>query len=112
MSPVRKRGRAVEGTSLENWRGCEPFVSSNLTASARYTTMTSLAARFAFILPLVPASKNYPFTLLWGGMVRGFVGKIDFNKYIDYNIRSHGVRLCPCDATCHDRAGLPQPLLQ
>jgi hypothetical protein len=34
MRLCRKRGRAVEGTSLENWRGFAPFVSSNLTASA------------------------------------------------------------------------------
>jgi hypothetical protein len=34
MPPLRKRGRAVEGTSLENWRRGNPFVSSNLTASA------------------------------------------------------------------------------
>lgn len=27
-------GRAVECTSLENWRGFTPFVSSNLTSSA------------------------------------------------------------------------------
>lgn len=33
--PQRKRGRVVEGSSLENCRRCEPFVSSNLTASAR-----------------------------------------------------------------------------
>ena len=31
----RKRGRAVECTGLENRRGCEPIVSSNLTASAK-----------------------------------------------------------------------------
>jgi hypothetical protein len=31
----RKRGRVVEGSSLENCRRCEPFVSSNLTASAK-----------------------------------------------------------------------------
>ena len=30
----RKRGRAVEGTGLENRRRGNPFVSSNLTASA------------------------------------------------------------------------------
>jgi hypothetical protein len=29
-----KRGRAVEGTGLENQQGFAPFVSSNLTASA------------------------------------------------------------------------------
>ena len=29
-----KRGRAVEGTGLENRRRGNPFVSSNLTASA------------------------------------------------------------------------------
>jgi hypothetical protein len=28
-----RRGRAVEGTSLENWQRGNPFVSSNLTAS-------------------------------------------------------------------------------
>jgi hypothetical protein len=32
-----KRGRVVEGSSLENCRRCEPFVSSNLTASAILT---------------------------------------------------------------------------
>jgi hypothetical protein len=31
----RKRGRVVEGSSLENCRRGNPFVSSNLTASAR-----------------------------------------------------------------------------
>ena len=31
---ARKRGRAVEGTGLENRRRGNPFVSSNLTASA------------------------------------------------------------------------------
>ena len=31
---IRKRGRAVEGTGLENRRWGNPFVSSNLTASA------------------------------------------------------------------------------
>ena len=35
MRRIRKRGRVVEGSSLENCRRCEPFVSSNLTASAR-----------------------------------------------------------------------------
>ena len=38
MRVCGKRGRAVEGTSLENWRRCEPFVSSNLTASAKIIT--------------------------------------------------------------------------
>lgn len=33
-SSTRKLGRAVECTGLENRQGCEPFVSSNLTASA------------------------------------------------------------------------------
>jgi hypothetical protein len=32
---ARKRGRAVECSSLENCRGCESSVSSNLTASAK-----------------------------------------------------------------------------
>ena len=32
----RKRGRAVEGTGLENRRRGNPFVSSNLTASAKF----------------------------------------------------------------------------
>ena len=32
---LRKRGRVVEGSSLENCRRGNPFVSSNLTASAR-----------------------------------------------------------------------------
>ena len=35
MLPLRKRGRAVEGSSLENCRRGDLFVSSNLTASAR-----------------------------------------------------------------------------
>ena len=35
MLDYRKRGRVVEGSSLENCRRCEPFVSSNLTASAK-----------------------------------------------------------------------------
>ena len=38
--PSRKRGRAVEGTSLENWRRGDPFVSSNLTASATSSMRT------------------------------------------------------------------------
>jgi hypothetical protein len=29
----------VEGSSLENCRRCEPFVSSNLTASAKHTEL-------------------------------------------------------------------------
>ena len=33
---ARKRGRAVEGTGLENRRRGNPFVSSNLTASAKF----------------------------------------------------------------------------
>jgi hypothetical protein len=32
-----KRGRVVEGSSLENCRRGNPFVSSNLTASAKHT---------------------------------------------------------------------------
>jgi hypothetical protein len=32
-----KRGRAVEGSSLENCRRLIPFVSSNLTASASFS---------------------------------------------------------------------------
>ena len=32
-----KRGRAVEGTGLENRRRGNPFVSSNLTASAKFS---------------------------------------------------------------------------
>ena len=35
MRVCRKRGRVVEGTSLENWRRVKLFVSSNLTASAK-----------------------------------------------------------------------------
>jgi hypothetical protein len=34
VKTVRKRGRVVDGTSLENWQWGNPFVSSNLTASA------------------------------------------------------------------------------
>ena len=33
---IWKRGRVVEGTSLENWRRVTLFVSSNLTASANH----------------------------------------------------------------------------
>jgi hypothetical protein len=36
MQVPRKRGRVVEGSSLENCRRLIPFVSSNLTASAKY----------------------------------------------------------------------------
>lgn len=35
VSAIRKRGRVVEGSSLENCQGFTPFVSSNLTASAK-----------------------------------------------------------------------------
>jgi hypothetical protein len=42
----RKVGRAVECTSLENWRGCEPFVSSNLTPSAKNTRKALISLRF------------------------------------------------------------------
>src|SRR5450830_989167 len=35
MLPYRKRGRVVEGSSLENCRRCEPFVRSASTISAR-----------------------------------------------------------------------------
>ena len=38
-----KRGRAVEGTGLENRRRGNPFVSSNLTASAKFTIYSSAA---------------------------------------------------------------------
>src|SRR3989338_3511752 len=34
---LRRAGRAVECTSLENWQGFAPFVSSNLTPSANST---------------------------------------------------------------------------
>ncbi len=40
----RKRGRAVEGTGLENRRRGNPFVSSNLTASARFCLRYPFAA--------------------------------------------------------------------
>ena len=36
---LRKRGRAVECTGLENRQGRESFVSSNLTASANFTLL-------------------------------------------------------------------------
>ena len=36
-----KRGRAVECNGLENRRRCEPSVSSNLTASAKYSTKST-----------------------------------------------------------------------
>ena len=36
---ARKRGRAVEGTGLENRRRGNPFVSSNLTASAMHAVL-------------------------------------------------------------------------
>jgi hypothetical protein len=36
VKTVRKRGRVVDGTSLENWQWGNPFVSSNLTASANH----------------------------------------------------------------------------
>ena len=37
-----KRGRAVEGTGLENRRRGNPFVSSNLTASAKFKSRLEL----------------------------------------------------------------------
>ena len=40
----RKRGRAVEGTGLENRRRGNPFVSSNLTASANPLCFTGVVA--------------------------------------------------------------------
>ena len=40
---LRKRGRAVECTGLENRQGRESFVSSNLTASANYILLAILA---------------------------------------------------------------------
>ena len=40
---ARKRGRAVEGTGLENRRRGNPFVSSNLTASANPLYLTGVA---------------------------------------------------------------------
>jgi hypothetical protein len=46
MPRVRKRGRVVEGSSLENCRRCEPFVSSNLTASAKKKISCPRAAFF------------------------------------------------------------------
>jgi hypothetical protein len=47
---LRKRGRVVEGTSLENWRRVTLFVSSNLTASAN----NSLNVKDFFILLIIP----------------------------------------------------------
>jgi hypothetical protein len=44
-----KRGRVVECTGLENRRRCEPSVSSNLTASAKYPVKTPLSGRFLFL---------------------------------------------------------------
>ena len=35
-------GRAVEGTGLENRRGCELSVSSNLTPSATFTVVRNV----------------------------------------------------------------------
>ena len=40
---LRKRGRAVECTGLENRQGRESFVSSNLTASANFILLAILA---------------------------------------------------------------------
>ena len=42
---ARKRGRAVEGTGLENRRRGNPFVSSNLTASANNLSYMRVAGR-------------------------------------------------------------------
>ena len=41
---ARKRGRAVEGTGLENRRRGNPFVSSNLTASANPLYLARVSA--------------------------------------------------------------------
>ena len=46
----RKRGRAVEGTGLENRRRGNPFVSSNLTASAMRRFLTGSARMSLCIL--------------------------------------------------------------
>ncbi len=42
---ARKRGRAVEGTGLENRRRGNPFVSSNLTASATFCVLRVIILR-------------------------------------------------------------------
>ena len=39
---IRRDGRAVEGTGLENRRRLTPFVSSNLTASANHADFANL----------------------------------------------------------------------
>ena len=39
----------VEGSSLENCRRCEPFVSSNLTASAKHTELEPHALGLFFV---------------------------------------------------------------
>jgi hypothetical protein len=54
---ARKRGRAVECSSLENCRGCKSSVSSNLTASA--TSATHQPDRFA--ADMTPANSR-PYT--------------------------------------------------
>jgi hypothetical protein len=56
MSDFRKRGRVVEGSSLENCRRCEPFVSSNLTASAKKDELAALERLFYFLVKASRAS--------------------------------------------------------
>ena len=53
---IWKLGRAVECTGLENRQGCEPFESSNLSASAIFKKTPDLIKFWGFLLP-----KIYPY---------------------------------------------------
>lgn len=57
-----RRGRAVEGTSLENWQRGNPFVSSNLTASeflvAEYGPQEFRSHKFRIPAPLHSAGSS------------------------------------------------------
>src|SRR3989338_3674185 len=57
----RRAGRAVECTSLENWQGFAPFVSSNLTPSANSYSIHAACSVNASHLSY---SCSYPIILL------------------------------------------------
>ena len=56
MLVCRKRGRVVEGTSLENWRRVKLFVSSNLTASAKILNKSPTSWGFFSSSHLLPSA--------------------------------------------------------
>ena len=57
-----RRGRAVECTGLENRQGCEPFESSNLSASAIFKKTPDLIKFWGFLLPKIYPYEYHSFT--------------------------------------------------